>query len=181
MSAIVADHRPDGLSDGHGGNGHAAATVSRVRSIVNDVALLVWRIHQTTISAGIDARRRGRQVLHLRACAREEGRSHRELKESPPGNGNAHGLLPLSEGLCQTTATGFSNLPMPEMVMRTASSGSSVNESGGTTPAPVSSTAPLGNSCERNKYSTSSVNVRLICPARVSPANTITPRRSISS
>ena len=52
---------------------------------------------------------------------------------------------------CQTTATGFSSVPIPEMVMRTESPASSVNESGGTIPAPVSRTAPCGNACERNR------------------------------
>src|SRR5687767_3878592 len=139
MRTVVADDRPDGLSDRHCRNGHPAAAVSGVRSVVNDVALLVRHIHETTVAAGVDARHRGSEVLRLRVCSREKCWGHRQLKESPPGHCNAHGVFPLRvKPSSQTSATGFSNLPMPEMVMRTVSSASSVNESGGTTPAPVS-------------------------------------------
>jgi hypothetical protein len=62
----------------------------------------------------------------------------------------------------QTTVTGFSNVPIPEIVMRTRSPSASVNESGGTIPAPVSSIAPRGKTCDRNRYSTSSPKLRLI-------------------
>jgi hypothetical protein len=41
-----------------------------------------------------------------------------------------------------TSTTGFSNVPIPEMLMRTVSSGRSVKLSGGTMPVPVSSIAP---------------------------------------
>jgi hypothetical protein len=51
----------------------------------------------------------------------------------------------------QTTATGFSSVPTPDIVMRTESRALSVNASGGTTPAPVSNTAPFGNFWERNR------------------------------
>jgi Alpha-L-arabinofuranosidase C-terminal domain len=64
----------------------------------------------------------------------------------------------------QTTATGFSSAPIPAIVIRTRSPGSSVNESGGTTPAPVSRITPWGKAWERTRYSTSSANVRLISP-----------------
>src|SRR5688572_18821339 len=83
--------------------------------------------------------------------------------------------------LSQTIATGFSSLPIPEIVMCTESLASSVKESCGTIPAPVSSTAPSGNCWERNRYSTSSSNRRLMFATRVSPVNTGLPARRISS
>lgn len=46
----------------------------------------------------------------------------------------------------QTSTTSFSNVPMSPIVMRTTSPAAKVNESGGTTPVPVSSTAPCVNS-----------------------------------
>ena len=50
---------------------------------------------------------------------------------------------------CQTIATEFWSVPTPDIVIRTESCASSVNESGGTTPAPVSRIAPFGNFWDR--------------------------------
>ena len=44
-----------------------------------------------------------------------------------------------------TTTTVFSSTPMPEIVMRTTSPACNVKLSSGTTPVPVSSTAPSAN------------------------------------
>ena len=55
------------------------------------------------------------------------------------------------------------------------------DSSGGTTPVPVSSTAPAGWESSQNSASTSSSKLRLISATEVAPANSASPPRRISS
>ena len=112
-------------------------------------------------------RRRGGQCEHLRRA--EDGHTAGGLGTGAGRSDQRGAAAEVGHGavgaVTQTTATGFSSAPIPAMAIRTRSPGSSVNESGGTTPAPVSRIAPWGKAWERNRYSTSSANGRLISPA----------------
>src|SRR5689334_20525667 len=62
----------------------------------------------------------------------------------------------------QTSITGFSSVPMPEMLILTASPERNVKVSGGTMPVPVSRIVPYGKSWLRKRKAASSSNERLI-------------------
>ena len=100
-------------------NRHAAAAVSGVRGVVDGVALLVRHVDEPAIDAGIDPRRRRREILRLR----------RALATGTPAPSPAAAVSVEIHGCAwcrlraQTTATGFSSVPIPEMVMRTRIAG----------------------------------------------------------
>jgi hypothetical protein len=59
-------------------------------------------------------------------------------------------LLPMSPS-AYTTTTLFVSVPMPDTLIAISSPAFSVKSSPGTTPVPVSSTAPCGKVCERKR------------------------------
>src|SRR6185436_5487509 len=106
--------------------------------------------------------RAARQVVDDRACHQQ---AHHPPAESPQPR--------------HRPPTTLSSVPIGGMVIAMASPASSVKSSGGTTPVPVSSTAPCGKLVSRYRYWTSSSGVRRICASEVLPWKMVVPFRMI--
>jgi len=75
VCGVVPGDRPERLFHRHGGDGNAAAAISRVRRVVDCIALFVGYVDQLAVGARIDARCGRGQVLGARGRKQRRRRS----------------------------------------------------------------------------------------------------------